>query len=102
MTKEKRTIRYESFDDVPKPKKAAKGLTDERITAAVEGDPDAAPILDAEWFEGATVVMPENKERVTMRLDRDVVRWFRRGGRGYQTRINAVLRAYVEAQNKDG
>jgi uncharacterized protein (DUF4415 family) len=37
---------------------------------------------------------------VTLRLDRDVLDWFRRQGRGYQTRINAVLRAFVEAQDR--
>ncbi|MGM0584533.1 MAG: BrnA antitoxin family protein [Pseudomonadota bacterium] len=41
------------------------------------------------------------KARVTMRVDRDVLRWFRRLGPGYQTRMNAVLRAYWEAK-RDG
>ena len=35
---------------------------------------------------------------MTLRLDPDVLAWFRNAGRGYQTRINAVLRAFVEAQ----
>jgi len=41
--------------------------------------------------------MPAPKEIVTMRLDADLLRWFRRH-RGYQTRINAILRAYMKAQ----
>jgi uncharacterized protein (DUF4415 family) len=41
--------------------------------------------------------MPVKKLSVTLRLDRDVLQWFRRPGRGYQTRINAVLRSYVAA-----
>jgi uncharacterized protein (DUF4415 family) len=43
-------------------------------------------------------VTPQAKEMVTLRLDPDVLAWFRKAGRGYQTRINAVLRAFVEAQ----
>jgi uncharacterized protein (DUF4415 family) len=37
---------------------------------------------------------PQPKEQVTLRLDRDVLEWFRAKGRGYQSRINTVLRAY--------
>jgi uncharacterized protein (DUF4415 family) len=37
------------------------------------------------------------KQQVTLRLDADVMEWFRAQGRGYQTQINALLRAYVEA-----
>jgi uncharacterized protein (DUF4415 family) len=37
------------------------------------------------------------KQQVTLRLDADVLEWFRARGRGYQTQINALLRAYVEA-----
>ena len=41
-----------------------------------------------------------NKQRITVRLDRDVLAFFRGKGKGYQTRMNAALRAYVEAQAK--
>jgi uncharacterized protein (DUF4415 family) len=44
--------------------------------------------------------MPEPKTTVTIRLDREVLNWFKREGRGYQTRINALLRAYMEAQRQ--
>jgi uncharacterized protein (DUF4415 family) len=40
------------------------------------------------------------KEQLTVRFDRDLVQWFRRQGRGYQTRMNAVLRSYYEAQKR--
>jgi uncharacterized protein (DUF4415 family) len=36
------------------------------------------------------------KEQVTLRIDSDVVKWYRRQGPGYQTRINSLLRAYME------
>ena len=44
--------------------------------------------------------MPQKKEGITLRLDRNVLAWFRSLGRGYQTRINAVLRFYVQAARK--
>lgn len=61
--------------------------TDAAIRKAVDNDPDSF-VPDATWLRRATV---------TLRLDPDVLSWFRREGRGYQTRINAVLRAFVQA-----
>jgi uncharacterized protein (DUF4415 family) len=43
---------------------------------------------------------PPPKQKVTLRLDRDVIAFFKQGGRGFQTRINQVLRDYVEAQRR--
>jgi len=43
-----------------------------------------------------TVEFPEPKEQITLRLDKDVLAWFRTRGKGYQTLINAVLRSYYE------
>jgi uncharacterized protein (DUF4415 family) len=51
-----------------------------------------------DWMEHTRVIFPRPKERVTVRLDHDIVDWLTAQGRGYQTRINAILRAYVEAQ----
>jgi len=76
----------------------ARGLADTEIEKAVADDPDTF-VPDARWFERARLVTPRAKEMVTLRLDPDVVAWFRQAGRGYQTRINAVLRAFVEAQD---
>lgn len=76
-------------------------LTDADIEAAIRDDPDAAPILDAEWFAGATLVLPERKEQISIRLDRDVLEHFRKFPR-YQTRINAILRAAMEHEKKTG
>ncbi len=73
-------------------------LSDRQIGSAVRFDPDTAPIADQDWFRKARVVLPAPKQAMSIRLDQDVIEWFRRGGRGYQTRINAVLRAYVKAQ----
>jgi uncharacterized protein (DUF4415 family) len=72
-------------------------LTDADISRAVAADPDTR-LVDTEWFKRAQLVMPQPKEMVSLRLDQEVLDWFRKTGRGYQTRINAVLRAFVEAQ----
>ena len=72
--------------------------TDDEIRRSIRTDPDAAPEVDGAWFKSARIVMPEPKQAVSLRLDREVLGWFRRQGKGYQTRINAVLRAYVNSQ----
>ena len=70
-------------------------MTDEEVHAAIIDDPDASPTDEAFWTD-ARAVMPRRKETVTMRLDADLLEWFRRE-RGYQTRINSILRAYMKA-----
>lgn len=56
--------------------------------------------LDDSFFDKQTVTIPPPKEQPTIRFDRDIVAWFRGQGRGYQTRMNAVLRAYVDTQKR--
>jgi len=61
----------------------------------VESDPDTH-FLDEDWFEAATFVDPSaEKERISIRLDKDILEFFRAEGRGYQSRINKVLREYM-------
>ncbi|MDR3423938.1 MAG: BrnA antitoxin family protein [Alphaproteobacteria bacterium] len=72
-------------------------MTDADIARAVADDPDTF-IPDEGWWAKARIVMPKNKEMVTLRLDPDVIEWFKHDGKGYQTRINAVLKAFVESQ----
>jgi len=55
------------------------------------------PELDKDFFKSATLVLPEPKTTVTIRLDQRVLEWFKAKGPGYQTRINTLLRAYMEA-----
>ena len=57
-----------------------------------------AESLGVEFWSSARVVMPAGKTSVHLRLDSDVVDWFKANGKGHLTRMNAVLRAYVEAQ----
>src|SRR4029450_4157486 len=54
--------------------------------------------IDPDWMEHAEVITPRTKDRVTVRLGHDILEWLKAQGRGYQTRINAILRAYVESQ----
>jgi uncharacterized protein (DUF4415 family) len=66
-----------------------------------DGTSMAAPeaeSLGAEFWKSARVVVPKGKTSVHLRLDNDVVEWFRASGKGHLTRMNAVLRAYVEAK----
>ena len=76
-------------------------MTDDDIDKQIRDDPDVAPELDEEWFATATLVMPQSKEQISIRLDRDVLEHFRRHPR-YQTRINAILRAAMEHEKKSG
>ena len=56
------------------------------------------PPLDDAFFKNATLRMPKTKNAVSLRLDADVIDWFKHQGKGYQTRINAVLRLYMQAR----
>ncbi len=72
-----------------------------RIDAMGDEDIDFSdiPKLDPDFFANA-IVWPGTKEQITLRLDPDVLKFFRKQGRGYQTAINAVLRKYMEAQEQ--
>lgn len=75
-------------------------MTNEDIALAVAEDHDAAPV-DTDWTK-ARLVLPPGKQNVTLRLDRDVFEWFRASGKGFHTRMNAVLRACMKAHNSEG
>jgi len=62
-------------------------------------DVSDVPEIDPKLFKRMEVRMPRPKELVSIRIDPDVLDWFRRQGARYQTRINAVLRSYVEAHS---
>jgi|CXWL01.1.fsa_nt_gi uncharacterized protein (DUF4415 family) len=76
-----------------------------RLTPAEERRVDAAPLdysdippLGEEFFTKATEMWPPTKQQVTVRLDADVLTWLKAHGRGYQTRLNRILRAAMEGQ----
>lgn len=76
-------------------------MTDEDIVAAMRDDPDWQDLIDIDWSK-AVAVIPQQKTAISIRLDDDIVDFFKSTGKGYQTRINAVLRHYVSEQKKKG
>ncbi len=78
----------------------AAAMTDAELEALIAGDPDEAGMV-VDWSK-VTIGIPAPKAVLNMRVDRDVLDYFRREGRGYQTRINAVLRSYVEQMGRHG
>ena len=56
------------------------------------------PPLDKSFLKKATTAWPPVKQQLTIRLDADVLAWLKRHGRGYQTRINRILRVVMESQ----
>jgi uncharacterized protein (DUF4415 family) len=78
--------------------KRLRSLSDQEIRNAVERDPEARA-TDASFWRKAKVVLPQPKQTVTMRLDADLLKWLRRQ-KGYQTRVNVVLRTYMDAQER--
>ena len=70
-----------------------------KIDALKNGEIDVSDIPEQgkAFFKRAILRLPEPKTAVTIRLDQQVLEWFKANGPGYQTRINALLRAYMEA-----
>ncbi|MDE0207200.1 MAG: BrnA antitoxin family protein [Candidatus Tectomicrobia bacterium] len=84
-------------------RRKGKGQTDwERLRREQEAglEPEVDPEEDEFDWSQARVVMPPSKQAISVRIDRDVLEFFRSQGRGYQTRINAVLRSYMEAKRE--
>jgi uncharacterized protein (DUF4415 family) len=72
-----------------------RAMTEEEIDAAARADPEWEGLLDIDWSK-AELIMPRRKEAISIRLDEDVLSYFKTLGSGYQTRINAVLRHFME------
>jgi uncharacterized protein (DUF4415 family) len=72
-----------------------RAMTEEEIEAAARADPEWEGLLDIDWSK-AVLVMPRRKEAISIRLDEDVLTFFKTLGSGYQTRINAVLRHFMK------
>ena len=101
-TKISKMVRYGSLEELPSApplSKAVKAMNDTEIDRRAASDPDAQPTL-AEFWESAEVVEPEGTELISLRLPRRVVGHFKATGKGYQTRISAVLASYVDATKK--
>ena len=74
---------------------ALDALTDKEIDAAIANDPDWQEFKDLDWSE-AVLVIPPKKKAISIRVDEDVLDYFKTQGSGYQRRINAVLRSYMQ------
>lgn len=70
----------------------------EELKNLPENDIDTSdiPELDASFWEKAELVKPLTKQAISLRVDSDVLDWFKSQGKGYQSLMNAVLRSYVE------
>jgi len=79
--------------------KRVDAMTEEDIQRAAASDPDAPMSTEADWAN-ARVVWPPGKEPIKVGIDKDIVEWFGKGARGYRSKINAVLREYIEAQER--
>jgi uncharacterized protein (DUF4415 family) len=81
--------------------KKPSGTDWKRVDAMRDEDIDYSdiPKMGPDFFANA-ILWPGPKQQITLRLDPDVLKFFRKGGRGYQTTINAVLRKYMEAQQR--
>jgi uncharacterized protein (DUF4415 family) len=76
-----------------------RSLTEEEIETAIANDPDWAEFKGIDW-SNAVVVIPPKKTAISIRVDEDVLDFFKKHGAGYQRRMNAVLRSYMEQTSK--
>ena len=104
MTSESTTVRY-TADELEVMRRrgeertnveAVKALTEEALEASIDHAEEGA----IDWST-LSIELPRPKVTFTMRYDPEILEWFRSSGPGYQTRINAVLKAYIAAQEKE-
>ena len=105
MTKKADTVRYTASQIAAKRKRGASRTDWARVDAMSQGE--AERLADEEdgkleegWEHSVVLGLPAAKADIHIRLDADVVDWFKAQGKGYQTRINAVLRAFVGTRRR--
>ena len=74
-------------------------VTDAEIEAAMARDPAWADFKDVDWSD-AVLIVPPKKKAISIRVDEDVLDYFKKEGAGYQRRMNAVLRSYMQQKRK--
>jgi uncharacterized protein (DUF4415 family) len=103
MQKNERIVRY-SADELAAMRQRGEGQTDfARLDAMTEEELEASIDHDEEGeidWSTVQIGIPGPKRQLTVRFDQDIIEWFKAQGAGYQTRMNAVLRSFVEAQKK--
>jgi uncharacterized protein (DUF4415 family) len=76
----------------------ANAVTGKKLEASILADPDDVH-GEPDWTQ-ATIGIPAAKDHINIRIDHDVLEWFRANGRGYQTLMNNVLRAFVRSRQQ--
>ena len=108
MTKKKNIVRY-TADEIDEMRRngldrtdwaKVKATTRKELEAQIAADPD--DIQEPLDWSDAVMGIPPHKEPIKLRIDADVLKWFRATGKGYQTRMNNVLRAFVESRKNAG
>lgn len=114
MKKQKENIVRYSAEEISKMKgdtnwERVDSITDEELEEMVKNDPDDVYLEDEESVKGRffrkgewarQFEEPKKKKQITLRLDEDVLTYFRDTGKGYQTRINNALRAFIKAKEE--
>ena len=102
-TKKERIARH-TLDELKAMEASGKAKSDWRRAAKLpapdgRNPDDAIEPVRMDWVT-ATLPAAAHKEKTSLRLDSDVIRWFRSQGRGFQTKINAILRHYYEQHSR--
>src|ERR1700730_13702505 len=74
-------------------------VTDAEMAASIADDPDWQEFKDIDWSK-AVLVIPPKKKAISIRVDEDVLDYFKKQGAGYQRRMNAVLRSYMQQKRR--
>ncbi|MFT5368523.1 MAG: hypothetical protein ACI8V2_003489 [Candidatus Latescibacterota bacterium] len=75
-----------------------RNLTDEDIEKAIDADPDAIRLEDCD-MSTLRVLEPLKRTQISIKVEPEVLDWYKQNFKPYQTRMNAVLRAYMEANS---
>jgi uncharacterized protein (DUF4415 family) len=104
MARKKPTVKYTAEELAELVEREGSGSNWEKAEAMTEAEIEASIAADADEtgmvmdWDHAIVEMPRPKAVLNMRIDQDILDYFRQTGKGYQTRINAILRSYVKQQ----
>lgn len=82
--------------------KRVDSMIDNELKRNAHSDTDSF-IINKEFWDSAKFILPFNreKERITMRLDSDILDWLKKQGKGYQSRINIILRTCMDSMKKN-
>jgi uncharacterized protein (DUF4415 family) len=98
------TVKFKLDPKHPKPLTAQQRKRLKRVAAMPDVEIDYSDIprqtAAVQWTRPGALVPAENKQQVTLRLDADVLTFFKKTGKRYQSRINAALKEYVQAHRK--